>query len=195
LGSVLGAKPSKPTRRSITREGKGADCGAFSISNYCFTWPRRLLQLQPSSPTSSLITFNFTPRRLQLQSSLPTSSLVANFNPHRLELQPSPPFNFQTPSLFYFLPFSLMPMVCLMQVLLDELVTQIIILSIKDEPVIHFLNLRNKICDIFRRTCDSDEVLLHVLLRDLREVCKNHYIRSCFERRFRKANHLEALCF
>jgi hypothetical protein len=30
---------------------------------------------------------------------------------------------------------------------------------------------------------------------DLREVCKNRYVRSCFERRFRKANPLEALCF
>jgi hypothetical protein len=34
-----------------------------------------------------------------------------------------------------------------------------------------------------------------VSLRDLREVCKNHYVRSCFEQRFREANHLEALCF
>jgi hypothetical protein len=58
---------------------------------------------------------------------LPTSFLVANFNPRRLQLQPLSPFNFQTPSLFYFLPFSLMPEVCLMLLLLDELVTQIII--------------------------------------------------------------------
>jgi hypothetical protein len=36
------------------------------------------------------------------------------------------PFNFQTPSLFYFLPFSLMPAVCLMELLPDELVTQIV---------------------------------------------------------------------
>jgi hypothetical protein len=43
------------------------------------------------------------------------------------------------------------------------------------------------------RNCD--EVLLHVLLRDLRRVCKNCYVRSCFERRFREANHPEALCF
>jgi hypothetical protein len=32
-------------------------------------------------------------------------------------------------------------------------------------------------------------------LRDLREECKNHYVRSCFERCSRKANHPEALCF
>jgi hypothetical protein len=34
-----------------------------------------------------------------------------------------------------------------------------------------------------------------VSLRDLREACKNRYVRSCFEWRFREANHLEALCF
>jgi hypothetical protein len=101
----------------------------------------------------------------------------------------------QTQSFFYFLPFSLMATVCLMQLLPDDLVTQIIIQSIKDEPVIHFLNLRNKICDTFQRICDSDEVLLHMSLCDLREVCKNRYIRSCFEWCFREANHPEALCF
>jgi hypothetical protein len=88
-----------------------------------------------------------------------------------------------------------MPAVCLMQLLPDELVTQIIIHSIKDEPVFHFLNLRNKICGIFRRICNSDEVLLHMSLRDLREVCNNRYGRSCFERNFCEANHPEALCF
>jgi hypothetical protein len=88
-----------------------------------------------------------------------------------------------------------MPVVCLMQLLPDELVTQIIIHSIKDKPVFHFLNLCNKICGTFRRICDSDEVLLHVSPRDLHRVCKNFYVRSCFERRFREANHLEALCF
>jgi hypothetical protein len=82
-----------------------------------------------------------------------------------------------------------------MLLLPDELFTKIIIHSIKDEPVFHFLNLRNKICSTFRRICNSDEVLLHVSLHDLREVCKNRYIRSCFERRFCEANHLEALCF
>jgi hypothetical protein len=116
--------------------------------------PRLLLQLHPASPS--------------------TSSLVANFNPRRLQLQPSSPFNFQTPSLFYLLPFSLMPAVCLMLLLPDELVSQIIIHSIKDEPIFHFMNLCNKIRDTFRRICDSDEVLLHVSLRDLDEACKNH---------------------
>jgi hypothetical protein len=111
--------------------------------------PRRLLQLQSSSPTSSLAAFNFNPRRLQLQSSLPTSSLVANLNPRRLQLQPSLPFNFQTPSLLYFLPFSLMPTVCLMQLLPDELVTKNIIHNIMDKSVFHFLDLHNKICGIF----------------------------------------------
>jgi hypothetical protein len=82
--------------------------------------------------------------------------------------------------------------VCLMLLLPDELLTKIIIHSIKDVVVFHFLNLRNKICGTFRRICNSDEVLLHVLLRDLRSACKNHYIRSCFERRFREANHPEA---
>jgi hypothetical protein len=96
--------------------------------------------LQPSSPSStSILVANFIPRHLQLQSSSPTSSLITNFNPHHLQLQPSSPFNFQTLSLFYFLPFSLMPAVRLMQLLPDELVTQIIIHSIKDEPVFHFL--------------------------------------------------------
>jgi hypothetical protein len=76
-----------------------------------------------------------------------------------------------------------------MLLLEDELVTQIIIHSIKDEPVFHFQNLRNKICSTFQRICDSDEVLLHVSLRDLREACKNRHVRSCFERCFREANH------
>jgi hypothetical protein len=48
---------------------------------------------------------NFIPCRLiLLQPSSPTSSLVANFNPRRRQLQPLSPFNFQTPSLFYFSP-------------------------------------------------------------------------------------------
>jgi hypothetical protein len=149
--------------------------------------------------TSTLVAFfnfnritNFIPRRLQLQSSLPTSSLVANFNPRRRQFQPSLPFNFQTPSFFYFHPVSLMLAMCLMQLLPDELVTQIIIYSIKDKLVFHFLNLRNKICSTFWCICDSNEVLLHVSLRDLHEVCKNHYVRPCFERCFCEANPLEA---
>jgi hypothetical protein len=87
--------------------------------------------------------------------------------------------------------------VCLMLLLLlpDEPLTKIIIHSIKDVAVFHFFNLRNKICGTFRRICNSDEVLLHVSLRDLRSMCKNRYVRSCFERRFREANHPEALCF
>jgi hypothetical protein len=85
--------------------------------------------------------------------------------------------------------------VCLMLLLPDELLTKIIIQSIKDVAVFHFLNLCNKICRTFWHICNSDEVLLHVSLHDLREACKNRYIRSCFERRFREANHPKALCF
>jgi hypothetical protein len=82
-----------------------------------------------------------------------------------------------------------------MQLLPDELVTLIIIHSIKDKPVFDFLNLRNKICGTFWCICDSDEVRPHVSLRDLRWVSKNRYVRSWFERRFREANHPEALFF
>jgi hypothetical protein len=117
--------------------------------------PRRLLQLQSSSPLH------------------PSSTLIllANFIPRRRELQPSPPFKFQTSLLCYFLPFSLMmPAVCLMLLLPDELLTKIIIHSIKDESVFHFPNLRNKICSTFRCICNFNEVLLHVSLRDLRDV-------------------------
>jgi hypothetical protein len=85
--------------------------------------------------------------------------------------------------------------VCLMLLLPDELLTKIVIHSIKDVAVFHFLNLRNKISGTFRRICNSDEVLLHVSLRDLRSACKNRYVRSCFEWRLREANHPEALCF
>jgi hypothetical protein len=86
-------------------------------------------------------------------------------------------------------------MVCLMLLLPDELLTKIIIHSIKDVADFHFLNLRNKICGTFQRICNFDEVLLHVSLRDLHLACKNRYVRSCFKRRFREANHPEALCF
>jgi hypothetical protein len=82
-----------------------------------------------------------------------------------------------------------------MLLLPDEVLTKIIIHSIKDEPVFHFLNLRNKIYSTFRCICNSDEVLLHVSLRDLRDACRNSYVRSCFDRRFHEANHPEALCF
>jgi hypothetical protein len=60
-----------------------------------------------------------------------------------------------------------------MLLLPDELLTKIVIDSIKDEAVFHFLNLRNKICGTFRHIYNSDEVLLHASLRDLREACKN----------------------
>jgi hypothetical protein len=105
------------------------------VTFFNFNPRHQLHTLSPS--TSTLIAFNFNSCRLQLQSSLPTSSLVAIFNPRHLQHQPSSPFKFQTPSLFYFLLCSLMPVVCLMQLLLDELVTQIIIHSIKDKPVFH----------------------------------------------------------
>jgi hypothetical protein len=82
-----------------------------------------------------------------------------------------------------------------MLLLLDELLTKIIIHFIKDVAIFHFLNLRNKICGTFQRICNSDKVLLQVLLRDLREACKNLYVRSCFEWCFREANHPVALCF
>jgi hypothetical protein len=84
--------------------------------------------------------------------------------------------------------------VCLMLLLPDDLITHIIIHSIKAEPVILFLVLRNHICGTFRRICDSDEVLLHVSLCDLCQVCRNHYARSCFEKYFHEASHPEALC-
>jgi hypothetical protein len=41
--------------------------------------------------------------------------------------------------------------VCLMLLLPDELLTKIIIHSIKYVAVFHFLNLRNKICGTFLR--------------------------------------------
>jgi hypothetical protein len=85
--------------------------------------------------------------------------------------------------------------VCLMLLLLDELLTKIIIHSIKYVAVFHFLNLRSKICGTFQRICNSDEVILHVSLHDLHSACKNRHVRSCFERCFREANLPEALCF
>jgi hypothetical protein len=110
-----------------------------------------IFNLQPSSPPSTSILvatsslFNFNPP-------------CQNFIPRRRQLQPSPPFKFQTPSLCYFFSFSLMmPAVCLMLLQPDELLTKIIIHSIKDEPVFHFLNLRNKIYSTFQRICNSDE--------------------------------------
>jgi hypothetical protein len=95
-GSVSGAKPRVSFHLGGKEKGRGNDvgptcqrqqpnCGAFSISIYCFitTWPRAIFNLQPSSslpPSTSILVANFIP--LQLQSSLPTSFLVtANFNP------------------------------------------------------------------------------------------------------------------
>jgi hypothetical protein len=93
---------------------------------------------------------------------LPTSSLIAtNFNPLHIQIP--------NPVVVLFPPFFLMAAaVCLMLLLPDELLTKIIIHSIKDVAIFHFLNLRNKIRGTFRRICNSDEVLLHVSLRDLR---------------------------
>jgi hypothetical protein len=142
-----------------------------------------IFNLQPSSslpPSTTIPVANFIP--IRLQSSLPTSSLVAIQIPN--------------PVAVLFRPFSLKAAaVCLMLLLPDELLTKIIIHSIKDVAIFHFLNLCNKIYGTFRRICNSDEVLLHVSLRDLHEACKNRYVRSCFERCFREANHLEALYF
>jgi hypothetical protein len=158
-GSVSGAKPSKnhasPFNYAGRRKGRGNDVGPTH---------------QRQQPNCSAFSFPFIVV-------LDGRGTFFNFNPRR-QLQPSSPFNFQTPSLFYFLPFSLMATMCLMQLLPDDLVTKIIIHSIKDEPVFHFLNLHNKICGTFQRICDSDEVLLHVLLCDLHRVIKNPYIRS-----------------
>jgi hypothetical protein len=60
--------------------------------------PRRLLQLQSSSPTSSLVAFNFNPC-CQLHSSLPTSTLIAfNFNPRRLSISKPRRFSISNPT-------------------------------------------------------------------------------------------------
>jgi hypothetical protein len=85
--------------------------------------PRRPLQLQSSSPTSSLVTFNVNPH-CQLHPSSPTSTPVA--------------FQFPNPVTFLFPPLLLDARGVLMQQLLDEVVTQIIIHSIKDKLVFHF---------------------------------------------------------
>jgi hypothetical protein len=89
----------------------------------------------------------------------------------------------------------MMPVVFLMLLLPDELLTKIIIHSIRDQSVFHFLNLDTKICSTFQCICNSNEVLLHVLLCDLRDARRNHYVRSCFERHFSEPNHPEAFCF
>jgi hypothetical protein len=50
----------------LTRQRQQLNCSAISISiDYFITWPRCLLQLQPSSPSStSILVANFIPRRL-----------------------------------------------------------------------------------------------------------------------------------
>jgi hypothetical protein len=110
-GSVSGAKPRVAFHLRWKEKGWGYDvgptcqrqqpnCGAFSISIYCFitTWPRR--QLQPST-LELVASFNFNPSRQLHPSS--TSILLANFIPRRRQLQPSSPLKFQTLSLCYFI--------------------------------------------------------------------------------------------
>jgi hypothetical protein len=109
-GSVSGVKPHVAFHLRGKEKGRGNDvgptcqqqqpnCGAFSISIYCFitTWRRR--HLQPST-VELVASFNFNPSRQLHPSS--TSILLANFIPCRRQLQPSSPFKFQTPSLCYF---------------------------------------------------------------------------------------------
>jgi hypothetical protein len=61
--------------------------------------------------------------------------------------------------------------VCLMLLLPDEILTKIIIHSIKDVVIFYFLNIHNKIRGTLWRICNSNEVPLHVSLCDLREAC------------------------
>jgi hypothetical protein len=123
----------------------------------------------------------FNPRAHRLAPS--TSILVANFIPLQLQssfqIHPSSPQTstlvaIQTPNpvdvLFPFFSF-MAATACLMLLLPDELLTKIIIHSIKHVAIFHFLNIRNKIYGTFRHICNSDEVLLHVSLRDLHEAC------------------------
>jgi hypothetical protein len=69
--------------------------------------------------------------------------------PCRLSISTPSPIDYQTPLPFYFLPFYLMAAVCLVLLLLDDLITQIIIHSIKDEPIICLLIFRSRICGTF----------------------------------------------
>jgi hypothetical protein len=89
-GSISSAKPTKTTLcLSITLEGEGA--GAMMSSPLVsgssqtaapFQFPFIVLNDRGAF-------FNLYPRRLlQLQPSLPTSSLIANFNPRHHQLQP-----------------------------------------------------------------------------------------------------------
>jgi hypothetical protein len=67
--------------------------GDFFSSN-----PRRLYQLQFSSPTSSLVSLNFNPH-CQLHPKSPTSTLIAfDFNPRRLSISKPRRFYISSPS-------------------------------------------------------------------------------------------------
>jgi hypothetical protein len=60
--------------------------------------PDRLLQLQFSSPISSLVAFNFNPR-CHLHPLSPTLTLVTfNFNPHHLSISKPRRFSISSPS-------------------------------------------------------------------------------------------------
>jgi hypothetical protein len=109
-GSVSGVKSCVAFHLRGKEKGRGnivgptcqrqqPNCGAFSISIYCFitTWTRR--HLQPST-LDLVASFNFNPSRQLHPSS--NSILLANFIPRRRQLQPSSPFKFRTPSLCYF---------------------------------------------------------------------------------------------
>jgi hypothetical protein len=110
IGFISGAKPRVAFHLRGKEKGRGNDvgptcqrqqpnCGAFSISIYCFitTWTRR--HIQPST-LELVASFNFNPHH-QLHP-FSTSILLANFIPRRHQLQPSSPAKFQTPSLCYF---------------------------------------------------------------------------------------------
>jgi hypothetical protein len=109
-GSISGAKPRVAFHLGGKEKGRGNDvgptcqrqqpnCGAFSISIYCFitTWPRS--HLQPST-LELVASFNFNPSRQLHHSS--TSILLANFIHRRRQVQSSSSFKFQTSSLCYF---------------------------------------------------------------------------------------------
>jgi hypothetical protein len=102
-GTVSGAKPRVAFHFRGKENGRGNDvgptcqrqqpnCGAFSISIYCFitTWPR--CHRQPST-LELVASFNFNPSRQLHPSS--TSILLANFIPRCCQLQPLSPFKFK----------------------------------------------------------------------------------------------------
>jgi hypothetical protein len=63
----------------------------------------------------------------------------------------------------------------------DDLITRSSSTPARMSPSFIFLIIRNQICGTFRRIWNSDDVLLHVSLSELRQVFKNCYVRSCFE--------------